>query len=306
MYVPDHIQQTESALVRSTAILDSGLSPSGFQRAVLAGEYVRVAQGWYVAGATWRSWFAEQRHLASVLATHHNAVAPPLFSHYSAAVLLRLPLWGYRPGKVHTISGRGGRSNASVLRHELDVAVSHTGSVAGYHCTNYERTVLDISRVASTETALGCADAARARKCRQDRVVDPDKSAQWGHEMAELLGSLNGRPRGIQRVRRIVELSDPRAESVLESVSRLQLLRLGFEVELQVPVASPSGGYLYMDFELLGLRVYGECDGDFKYTDPELRGDRTADEVVVKEKKRDNWVSGLTNYKMAHWGAPTR
>lgn len=90
---------------------------------------------------------------------------------------------------------------------------------------------------------------------------------------------------------------------MLESVSRLQLLRLGFEVELQVPVASPSGGYLYMDFELLGLRVYGECDGDFKYTDPELRGDRTADEVVVKEKKRDNWVSGLTNYKMAHWGA---
>lgn len=302
MYIPDHIQEVERALLRASAILDAGLSARALERAVAAGEYVRVAHGWYADGVAWRSWFPEWRHLAAVLAAHHNAATPPLFSHYSAAALLGLPLWGFRPGRVHVVSGRGGKSNAAVLRHDLEIPAHHTGSVAGYFCTNHERTVFDIARIADTETALGCADAVLARKARRGRIVDSNASQNWEHEMAELLGAMPRHLRGLDRVRRIVELADPRAESVLESVSRLQLLRLGFELDLQVPVASSSGSDLYMDFELLGLRVYGESDGDFKYTNPALRGGRSADEMVVREKKRDNWVSGSTNHRMVHWG----
>ncbi|MHA3684211.1 hypothetical protein ACXR2W_08145 [Leucobacter sp. HY1908] len=121
--------------------------------------------------------------------------------------------------------------------------------------------------------------------------------------MDALIDSASPRRRGLATLRRTLAIADPRAESVLESVSRLQLLRLGYEVELQVPVRAPSGSLYYMDFELLGYNAFGECDGDIKYTDPEMLAGQTPAERVIGEKRRDNWTMGTTNKLMAHWGA---
>lgn len=303
MSVPHHIKRVEEALTHRSTLHDLGITPRALVDAVSVGELVRVARGWFVSGATWRDWFPESRHLAAVIAAHNNAGSPPLFSHSSAAVLLGLPLWGFKPGRVHTINSANNKSSGSVLRHELEVPEYCTGTVAGYRCTSPARTVLDIGRTATTETALGCADKAVARVASQGRVLKREAWQHWVADLTKMLDDLPARSRGVERARRIIALADPRAESVLESVSRLQLLRLGFEVNLQVPVESPSGGLLRMDFELLGLRIFGECDGDFKYTDPALLDGRGPADVVVNEKKRDNWVAGRTNYRMVHWGA---
>lgn len=184
----------------------------------------------------------------------------------------------------------------------MEVNPADTGTVGGIRCTNYARTVFDLARVASMETLLGCADAALAKQARQGRIVTPELWEAWRASMNRQIEAAGRRARGLRAVRRIIELADPRAESVLESVSRLQLIRLGFDVDLQVPVESPNGGTLYMDFELLGLNIFGECDGDVKYKDPKLRGGRSPEEVVVREKKRDNWVAGRTNHRIVHWG----
>lgn len=303
MSTQDRIKEVEDALIRRRTLHESGISPRALSEAVRTGELVTVARGWYVAGATWRAWYPESRHLAAVIAAHNNATSPPLFSHASAAVLLGLPLWRFTAERVHTISSANNKSSRSVLRHELEVPDQCTGDVAGYRCTSPARTVLDIARTASAETALGCADKAVARVACKDRTVDREAWQHWAEGLCQALQSLPAGSRGCERAGQVIRLADPRSESVLESVSRLQLLRLGFEVNLQVPVESQNGGLLYMDFELLGCRIFGECDGDVKYTDPALLGRRSPAQVVVREKKRDNWVSGRTNYRMVHWGA---
>ena len=64
-----------------------------------------------------------------------------------------------------------------------------------------------------------------------------------------------------------------------------------------------SGSTLYLDFHFVGLRVFGECDGRSKYTDPILRGSRTAEEVVYAEKRRHDWIVGTTGMRVIRWGA---
>lgn len=267
------------------------------------GALVRVARGWFVDATTWHSWFPERKHLAAVVAAHRTAAHPPLFSHFSAAVLLGLPLWNFRGGRVHTAQPTSNPSSATVMRHRLDIPDSHTGTVAGYRCTSPARTLADLAKLASTETLLGCADVVLARAAKHGRNIDDGAWQQWAEEMRALAAALPPKSRGRAHFRRVVELADPRADSVLESVSRLQLLRLGYDLNLQVPVPGPTGNSYFIDFELLGCQVFGECDGEVKYTDTSMLAGRTPTEAVLAEKRRDNWTAGTTGHRLVHWGA---
>lgn len=303
MKVPERIQIVESALRSTASLYDQGVTPRVVRERVQRKVLVRVARGWFVDGATWAAWYPERRHLAAVIAAHRNAAGAPLFSHYSAAVLLNLPLWSFRADRVHTAQAPGNPSNETVWRHRMEVPGAQTGTVAGYRCTTPSRTLADLAGISSAETLLGCADEVLARLARQGRDIDTESWQRWLRQMETLTVSLPSRRRGLGLLRRIVALADPRAESVLESVSRLQLVRLGYEVDLQVAVKSPNGGSYFMDFELLGHRVFGECDGDVKYADPKMRSGRTPEEVVIAEKRRDNWAAGTTGHRLVHWGA---
>ena len=63
--------------------------------------------------------------------------------------------------------------------------------------------------------------------------------------------------------------------------------------ELQVPFRDHLGAIGNTDFYWRQYRLAGEADGDSKYLDPELRGDRTASEVVVAEKRREDRIRAL-------------
>jgi hypothetical protein len=102
----------------------------------------------------------------------------------------------------------------------------------------------------------------------------------------------------------VLHLADPRIDSVLESVSHLQLSRLGFDVALQVPVPSPKGWMYFVDFELLGLDVFVECDGKSKYTEVGLRDGLSANDVLCREKRREDWISGRERKRIIRWGFP--
>jgi len=67
--------------------------------------------------------------------------------------------------------------------------------------------------------------------------------------------------------------------------------RLGFVApELQVGVVGVNGELFRADFGWDGGRILGEFDGREKYTSSAMRGDRSAAEVVVAEKRREDSV----------------
>ena len=49
----------------------------------------------------------------------------------------------------------------------------------------------------------------------------------------------------------------------------------------------------YTDFYWKESRVVGEFDGEEKYLKPEFRGGRSASQVVVEEKKRENRIRAM-------------
>jgi len=272
-------------------------------RSTKTGEAVRVHHGWYVSAETWGRLSREDQHLALILAVSHCAKVPPIFSHVSAAVLLGLPVVSALPAPVHITTGARGAGNRSqnVVRHPTPIDDDDLVQIEGLTCTSPDRTIFDLCRTARPQTALSCADGHLRDSFRVHRSVDKSSLDEWRASMAARAGRARS-VYGVRSVPRVLELADPRKDSPLESISHWRLHRLGYEVALQVPVPGPDGGTYYVDFELLGLDVFGECDGKFKYTGDALSKRRSAEEQVYAEKRRDDWVQGSSGKRVIHWG----
>lgn len=288
-----------SILRHRRELVAAGLTDRRLDAGLREGSLLRAHPGWYVSASEWSALNSAEQHLLRALAVAANAEVAPVFSHATAAILHGLPLYGLRDRRVHATVGRpvNRRSSEGVFRHRLDLAADHVTERAGLRCTTVSRTVLDIARTMSIESGIVCADAG-FRQLASASADPPDEV------LARLLEQLDSSPPspGRARARRVLEIADSAAESPLESLSRLQLLRLGFEVESQVPVRSSDGGSYFMDFELLGHDAFAEVDGAVKYTDERLRAGRTAEQVVLEEKAREDWVRGTTCKRVLRWG----
>jgi len=266
--------------------------------------FVRVHHGWYLDREAWEALDPIDRHLARVLAVHLSARTPPVFSHASAAILLGFSMHTPDLHRVHVTVGAGGsrRSSGTLVRHLQPLPDDAVTTRAGLRCTAEDRTILDLCRSMPPETALSFADSFVRSVFRVERLIDTARFEHWQSRMQRKLESLRGAP-GVRAARHLLSLVDPRKDSVLESLSHLQLDRLGFEVALQVPVMSPTDGVNYLlDFELLGLGVFGECDGAVKYADPRMLSGLTPEQRVYREKRRDEWIHGVTGHRVVHWG----
>lgn len=274
------------------------------QRKSDSGSLVRVHRGAYVPAEAWQNLGEEDQHLAKVLVAHEAAHTPPVFSHISAAVLHGLAVYGQLPTNVHVTgaSAHSGAKDPQIVRHRRPMRNEEVTRIAGVRCTSAERTLLDLALTAPPETSLVALDSYVQREFRLRRLVDWDRFTEWRAEMQSQLDGIKG-ARGIQQARLVFTLVDPRKDSVLESVSHLQLHRLGFEIKLQVPVKSPKGSDYFVDFELVGLSVFGECDGKSKYVNALLRAGLSAEEIVYREKRRQDWICGTTKKDLLRWGA---
>lgn len=286
-------------------LFERGISDRALKRMLEQGELHRVRRGWYVTKPEWDGLWVEGRHLLHIIAVHRDAVGEaPVFFGASAAVLLGLPLYRVSLARVHTAlpGNRHARSARDVLRHEADVPESDVIVVNGIRCTSLDRTVLDLARMLELPASVACADAALRTPAVSHNRQDDDLAAHWREELGARAGASHAR--GIRRARWVIAFADGRAQLPGESVSRLQLHRLGFRrVGLQVPVRFADGMEYFIDFDLEEADSWGEFDGVGKYTDPQLRGDRTAEEVVLDEKRREDRVRGVTKRRFARWGS---
>lgn len=292
------------------AILDSGRRSkhevhSPHLRPSLArnGDFVRLHRGSYLPKRRWSALSIEDRHLATMLSAQRAATRPLVFSHLSAAILLGFAVYKPQDTRVHVVTSESGagRSSAGIVRHRYAIDSADVVSVQGLLCTSPARTLLDLARFESAELALAAADSYLRREYRADRNVNASSVEAWRDAFADRLLQMRGQ-RGVRSAMQVCQLADARCDSVLESVSHLQLRRLGFEVALQVAVPARYRGYYFVDFELVGLGILAECDGKSKYTNSALRGGLSAEEVMYREKRREEWISSSTGKRVVRWG----
>ncbi len=291
-------------MVRSRAqLLDAGISERELRGDVRNGSLVRLHRGSYVAAGTWSGLWWEGQHLLKVVAVRRASPGSgPLFTHESAAVLWGLPLYlmGEKPVQVRLDGERHSRLEAGVVRRDMRVADADIVELDGFRVTSLRRTVFDIARTATLEMAVGCADAALRSVCVSRHVYDADAAEQWREDAMTL-----AKPglRGVRQARDVLRFADGRAQLPGESVSRVQLRRLGFSrYELQTHVVGADGDHYWLDFAFPGARRFGEFDGEGKYVDPEMRSTPDAEQAVLAEKRREDDIRGVTGWGFARWG----
>lgn len=289
------VQQLGRLILTRHLLLAEGYTDKRIYRRVERGELLRLSRGIYVEEQVWRALDATDRHLTMMLARDQAAVNPPVFSHMSAALLLNLPLFNADLTKSHILHAAGARRShhTYVAHHHAEIDSAEIVQVAGLMCTDPIRTSIDLARTYGFEAGLVSADA----MLRRARLSTGQGSNELRAQMLDRLGRLPF-SNGSRRARRVLEFASAHAESPLESLSRLQLVRLGFQVAEQVRVAAPDGGEYRLDFELEGQNTFHEVDGRTKYLDAAMRNGLTAEQVVYEEKQREDWVRGTTGYRL--------
>jgi hypothetical protein len=299
------IDDARTALLRREDLERRGMTARMLQASVASGDLHRVDHGRYVEMTLWRSRFAEGRHLLRVVAAGERQRGTSLvFSHVSAVVLHGLPLFRIEPARVHlsgsAANGQVLASQPAVARHEVPVPDADVVEIDGIRCTSLPRAVAEVIRSAPRETGIAVVDAALRRAAWRpgDRTYDLDRAETLRAQIDRFLPK---GARGVRRAREILTTGDGRMESPGESVSHLYLRDIGFPPPiLQSPVPGPHGATYHVDFELDD--AFGEFDGMGKYTDPVLRGGRDIEDVIVAEKRREDWIRGMTGKRVVRWG----
>ncbi|MBS1673832.1 MAG: hypothetical protein JSS74_07695 [Actinobacteria bacterium] len=271
--------------------------------AVARGTLFRLRRGWYIDGAEREALWPEERHRAHVIAVARDSRGGAVMSHSSAAVLWRLPLYRIHCVRVHMtlLSARRNSSAPDVKRHIGTLEEDDIVTIDGIRCASLGRTVFDLIGTLPLESAVALADAAERQMAERIREWDLDAVESWRRALQARLEASSGM-RGLRQMRWVAAFADGRAQLPGESVSRLQLVRLGFAVpKLQVPVAGPDGNSYFVDFGLDDVNCFGEFDGKDKYFDEAMRSGLTIEEVIFAEKRREDWIRGSTHRRFARW-----
>ncbi|MCR2763932.1 hypothetical protein NQ152_10500 [Microbacterium sp. zg.B48] len=293
-----------SLLVRSrTALLAGGWTERSIRLAVGSGRLRVIRRGAFMDAQDAATLWPEAWHLAHVIAVAREATGDGVISHESAGVAWSLPLYRHRPLRVHVTTPAPSRisSGADVMRHVAPLPASDIVVRHGIRCTSLERTVFDMVRTLGPDASVAAADAAERQFALRGRVWDEDAVACWRRSMRERVTAASG-ARGIRQARWVTAFADGRAQLPGESVSRLQLMRLGFDApQLQVPVAGPAENTYFVDFGLTDVRAFGEFDGKDKYLDVAMRRGVALEKILLEEKRREDWIRGTTQWRFARW-----
>jgi very-short-patch-repair endonuclease len=255
--------------ILSVADLDAaGLSEGGIQAAVTAGRIVRLRRGVYTTRSTIAA-VGDQwaKHALDVKAALSMAGDTAVAAGASASALHRIDMLGRPPARPvivrpTEISANGKHSGTTVVR-VARLPASHLTRVDGWPVTSVARTLVDVARRQGERCAVIAGDSALRRG------LDPI-------ELDRVLADCSRSP-AIRAAREMLALCDARAESPLESLTRLALLRGG----VPRPDLQTGLGEFRVDFYWPPARLILEADGKLKYADG-------AD--LFREKQREDWL----------------
>jgi hypothetical protein len=282
------------ALVSELRRLDIDDRP--FRRAVLRGDVVRIHRGAYMSAEAWRSLDRHERYRRQVIAAALASRSRPIVSHQSAAALWGIPIIGDWPRVVHVLTtvAAGTRTENGFHRHATEIADEDVVESEGVRFTCFARTLIDLARDTSFASAVAGLDWSL-------RVAPGQSSPRVRIELLQDLAQRHPSPRNRRKLHRALEFATPRAESPGESLSRVVIHELGFPPpELQLEVRDKHGLAGVSDFAWPELRLLGEFDGLVKYTRELARPGEPIEEIVVREKLREDRMRA-TGRGMARW-----
>lgn len=262
-------------------------------REVERGVLLRVRRGVYVLKALYEVLALEQRHIVQMRALDAVSPRPVVFSHFSAAVLHGLPVLPNRLARVHTtVEEAADRGGDGVSGHVFPLTEEEVVDVGPLRATSIGRTVVDVAGAAPPGEGLMAADAVLR--------------SGLPRELLEQAIDLAGPRQADRRIATVVAVAHPGAESASESMSRWNMIRIGYAPpELQHELWDANGWVATLDFffPLFGpLGVGGESDGLKKFLDP-VMAPQGAGRAVYREKRREDRALPLLS-GLARWGWP--
>ncbi len=245
---------------------------------------VRPAVGLYAAEEVWNALEPDEQALRIVrgMAGQKPNVA---FCGPSAALVHCLDVPWRDLDQVHVAQRHGccSRSSKEIVRHEYE---GELVDVDGVRVTPFWRTVADCLRWLPFPDALAVADSAlKEMGCNVETLV--------AHVEEETRGK-TGRARAVE----VAMFADTGSANAGESLARGVMLEAGFarptlQFELPDPV-EPWHSY-FVDYAWLdgdgSPRVFGELDGYRKTENATYMGGRSAERVLLDERRRESRLS---------------
>jgi hypothetical protein len=270
-------------------------------RDAVAGTAHRVARGAYISADVWSELGARERYLQQIAAIAYTRRAEPVLSHWSAAAVHGLPIVGGWPDKVHIAvnAARGGRSSGQVVRHPTTLRDDEVVEVDGFMVTSIIRTVLDMASMPDEMTSVALTD----------RVLHVDRLGRVAPLVtrSELVDAYSTRLpfRASARVRAVIDFAVEQSDSVLESVSRVNMRAAGIpRPVLQQRFDDYKGLIGWSEFYWPEFSLVGEADGRMKYLDPAYRSGRSLERFLYDEKVRADRLRALElGVSRWDWGA---
>jgi hypothetical protein len=256
-------------------------------RATVRGAVVRLVRGIYVPHSVVEHWAPWERELLrAVAAASRGRLRQPLCG-ISAARVWGVPILEDEFVPLVEALGWDDRATRQVsdLRYwatpdDRYRVIEHRGVAV----TDLPRTIAELtvrSSFARSVAAIDWAVRVQRRHGEEATTLEEIRAA------ADTLALVRGRA----RLERALAFADGRSESPGESWMRVLIHQLGFEVpDLQHEYEMADGRRFRTDFRWPSIRLTGEFDGLVKYRAGEARGNRTAEQVVIEEKEREDAV----------------
>lgn len=255
--IPDAVRKSKVATVAGWR--DAGVIENRLKALVRSGSLVRVRRGVYATrpAIDYAAVNPRRGHALQVAAVGSAVGRDAVASHHSAALVHGINLLNQPADTVALTrppaNRTSGRRSDGIDFHAAELPADHVTSRYGLLVTTVPRTVVDLAREAPFREAVVAADSALQAELTTK-----------GELLA--VAGVCGRWPGIQQARRVIEFSDERAESALESCARVALAEAGLEPpELQVTIHGPDWSYR-VDLCWPKRRVIAEADGLAKYS----------------------------------------
>lgn len=263
-----------------------GYDDKSIARMVRSGDWHRLRHGAYCAGSLWRDSDDRVRRMLVAEAVYRSSRVPVLLSHTSALDLLDVPFWEL-DGPVHLTrpDGRAGRREAGVAQHRGAVFAPDATRRNGFWVTDGTRTGLDVTTIADVEHSLVVINALL------------NTGATTLPLLRQRLGTMVHWPETLH-TDLVLRLADARCESIGES--RTWFMCWQQQLPMPVPqyeIHDRHGRVVArLDFAWPEHGVFMEFDGRVKYERFLRQGEKSAD-AVVREKRREELVCGLTGWR---------